>query len=402
MTLTHDPLTWLGIYLSGLALNLTPCVYPLLSVTVSLFRTQGGASRQQIFLKAVCYVFGMATMYSTLGVVAALSGGFFGEVLQKPIIQLAIALFLFVLALSMLGVYTLQPPLWLMSRLSGRRQANYMGLYLSGLFVGIFAAPCIGPPVIALLTYVGTLKDPVYGFLTFFVLSLGLGTPYLVLATLSGGLDKLPKSGAWLVWVERLFGVILIAFSVFYVLLALHPAGLKWLLPLALGLGGVYLGFVEKAGNNSSFFRQLKHALGVAAVGVAIAMVVIHPVKKSEGISWERFSQARLEQVAREGKYAMVDFYADWCIPCHEMDKTTFQDGRIIAALSKIVCLKADMTNNSSPEVKQWIAQWKVVGVPTTLFIDKSGAEKENLRSVGYTSADDMLEKLKSLQASAS
>jgi thiol:disulfide interchange protein DsbD len=155
-------------------------------------------------------------------------------------------------------------------------------------------------------------------------------------------------------------------------------------------------------GNNSSFFRQLKHALGVAAVGVAIAMVVIHPVKKSEGISWERFSQARLEQVAREGKYAMVDFYADWCIPCHEMDKTTFQDGRIIAALSKIVCLKADMTNNSSPEVKQWIAQWKVVGVPTTLFIDKSGAEKENLRSVGYTSADDMLEKLKSLQASAS
>ncbi|MGH2568682.1 MAG: cytochrome c biogenesis protein CcdA, partial [Bacteroidota bacterium] len=236
---------FLAIFLIGLALNLTPCVYPMMSVTVSLFGAQTDANILRVFFKAVVYVLGMATMYSVLGVSAALSGGLFGSWLQSPWVLAGIAALLFGLALSMFGLYQIQIPYWLTSKLGGTTSTGLVGLYLSGLVVGIFAAPCVGPPVIALLAFVGAKGDPVFGFWTFFILSLGLGFPYLILGTFSGLLKKVPKSGVWLIWVERLFGVVLTGAALFYLSLAFFPKFSAYLVPVILLAGGGYLGFLE-------------------------------------------------------------------------------------------------------------------------------------------------------------
>ena len=188
-------LTFFAIFLIGLALNLTPCVYPMLSVTVSLFGSQAETKFLRVFIKAVLYVIGIATMYSVLGVMAALGGGLFGSWLQSPWVLGGIAVLLFTLALSSFGLYQIQMPFWLTSKLGGTSGSGYIAIYLSGLVVGIFAAPCVGPPVIALLTFIATKGSAAYGFWTFFTLALGLGFPYLILATFSGLLKKIPRSG---------------------------------------------------------------------------------------------------------------------------------------------------------------------------------------------------------------
>lgn len=179
-------LAFIGIFVIGLALNLTPCVYPMLTVTVSLFGIQRDPKAVRVFLKALVYVLGIATMYTLLGVMAALTGGMFGAMLQNSWVLVGIAILLFALALSMFGLYELRPPYWLTSRLGRTTTVGTIGIYLSGLVVGVFAAPCIGPPIIALLALVGAKGDSLFAFWAFFVLSLGLGVPYLILGTFSG------------------------------------------------------------------------------------------------------------------------------------------------------------------------------------------------------------------------
>ena len=205
-----SPLALVGIFISGLALNLTPCVYPMLSVTIALFSHETGRGEKHLgaaFGKALLYVAGMASTYSALGVSAALTGGFFGAAVQNQWVLLALALLMFALALSMFGLYEIQAPSFLLNWIGSKRRVGFIGIFLSGLFVGVFAAPCIGPPIVALLTFVGQTANPTTGFLVFFVLALGLGFPYLILGTFSGLLTKLPKSGEWLLWVKKVFGV---------------------------------------------------------------------------------------------------------------------------------------------------------------------------------------------------
>src|SRR6185503_18342761 len=188
------------------ALNLTPCVYPMMGVTISLFGGDTGGGGMKALPRALVYVLGIALMYSSLGVVAAMTGGLFGGWLSNPWVLGGIGLLLLAMALSMFGLYELTAPSALLTRLGGAAGASLFGTFLAGLLVGVFAAPCIGPPIIALLAYVGSKGDPVFGFWAFFVLSLGLGLPYLVLGMSTGLLTRLPRSGSWMDWVKHLFG----------------------------------------------------------------------------------------------------------------------------------------------------------------------------------------------------
>ena len=393
------PFTFLGVFLLGLGLNLTPCVYPMLSITVSLFGSQKESGRMLAFLKALVYVLGMATMYSSLGVVAAFTGGFFGGLLQNRFVLLGMALLLAGLSLSMLGLYTFQIPTGFLSKVAGKRSVDFLGLFVSGLVVGIFAAPCIGPPVVALLAYAGTKGDPVFAFLLFFIMSLGLGLPYLVLGTFSGLMKKIPKSGVWLVWVERLFGIVLLTLAGFYLLLAVHPAGLQWLLPVAFSGGGLYLGFLEKSGTaKTSTFTRFKEIFGLAAILIAFAMIFLSPKQK---VVWEPYSDSRLA-LARENRQPVImDFYADWCIPCHELDRFTYSDPRVIEALAGFARLKVDMTNPDNPNTAAAMDKFEIVGVPTIIFLDSSGKEVPETRVTGFIPADDFMGLLESSVASA-
>jgi len=387
---------FLAIFLVGLALNLTPCVYPMLSVTVSLFGTQRDTNVLRVFSKAVVYVLGMATMYSVLGVSAALSGGLFGSWLQSSWVLAGIAALLFGLALSMFGLYQIQVPYWITSRLGGTTGTGIVGLYLSGLVVGIFAAPCVGPPVIALLAFVGAKGDPVFGFWTFFVLSLGLGFPYLILGTFSGLLKKVPKSGVWLIWVERIFGVVLTGAALFYLSLAFFPKYSAWIVPVTLLLGGVYLGFLEPSGRDRKGFLRLKWAFGVVAIAIS---VYSFSALREPGISWEPYAREKLAEAKAAGKAVMLDFYADWCIPCLELDRKTFTDPEVMKATKAFVRLKVDLTHFDSPESESLRKEFAIAGVPTIIFLDRQGNEVKSSRVVGYLPPKEFLERIQPLLA---
>jgi thioredoxin:protein disulfide reductase len=385
---------FLAIFLIGLALNLTPCVYPMLSVTVSLFGAQTETNTVKVFLKAVVYVLGIASMYSVLGVTAALGGGLFGSWLQSPWVLGTIAALLFAMALSSFGLYQIQMPYWLTSKLGGTTGTGIISVFLSGLVVGVFAAPCIGPPVIALLTLVGTKGDPVFGFWAFFILSLGLGLPYLILGTFSGLLKKIPKSGAWLVWVERIFGVVLTGAALFYLSLALLPKYAAYVVPLTLFVGGLYLGFIDRSGKDRPLLKRVQWTVG--ALSVLLGLYFGNGLRAT-GMSWEPYSEQRLSAARTEGKPVMMDFYADWCIPCMELDRNTFTNAGVAAESKEFVRLKVDLTHFDSPEAEALRKKYNIAGVPTIVFLKSDGEEATDARVIGFVAPKEFIQRLKTV-----
>lgn len=388
-----------GIFLIGLALNLTPCVYPMLSVTVSLFGSKKGEQSKlgKSFYMAFVYVMGIVFMYSVLGVAAAYTGALFGSWMQSPIVLAGIGILIFALALSMFGLYELQPPSsWMQSLNSTQRNTGgTVGHFFSGLVVGVFAAPCIGPPIIALLAFVGAQGDPLFGFTIFFVMAFGLGFPYLILGTFSGLLSRLPKSGTWMVWVKKFFGVVLIAVALFYLALAFFPAYSFHAIIVSVLIGGLYLGFIESSGKGATTFTWVKRGVGVAALVLAALMIMN---LQKEGIEWEPYSDERYAEAIENNQPVMMDFYADWCIPCLELERGTFTDTDVIDATKDFVRLKVDMTQYESEESKNLRDRFDIAGVPTIVFIDPDGNEVQDARVVGYLRPDRFLERVHMLQ----
>jgi thiol:disulfide interchange protein DsbD len=385
---------FLAIFLIGLALNLTPCVYPMMSVTVSLFGAQTETNTLKVFLKAAVYVLGIASMYSVLGVTAALGGGLFGSWLQSPWVLGGIAALLFGMALSSFGFYQIQMPYWLTSKLGGTTGSGIIGLFVSGLIVGVFAAPCIGPPVIALLTLVGSKGDPVFGFWAFFVLSLGLGLPYLVLGTFSGLLKKIPKSGGWLVLVERVFGVILTGAALFYLSLALLPKYAAYVIPLTLFVGGIYVGFIENSAKDRKLKRRFQLMFGSACIVLAF---VFANALRAPGLSWEPYSEKRLTEAKADGQPVIMDFYADWCIPCLELDRNTFTNLEVAKETQDFVRLKVDLTHFDSPEAEELRKRFNISGVPTIVFLREDGTEHVDSRIIGFVPPKEFVKKTKAV-----
>ena len=385
-------LTFFAIFLIGLALNLTPCVYPMLSVTVSLFGSQAETKFLRVFFKALLYVLGIATMYSVLGVIAALGGGLFGSWLQSPWVLGSIAALLFALALSSFGLYQIQMPFWLTSKLGGTSGSGFIAIYFSGLVVGVFAAPCVGPPVIALLTFVAAKGSASFGFWAFFILSLGLGFPYLILGTFSGLLKKIPRSGSWLIWVEHIFGVILVGAALFYLSLAIAPKFAIYVIPIALAAGGIYLGFIDKSGKDKPALKRIQWMLGIIAI---VAGLIFANNLRNKGMTWETYSDADLLKAKETGLPVMIDFYADWCIPCLELDRNTWTDEEVIQATKDIKKIKVDLTHFDSQEAEVLRKKFNISGVPTIIFIRADGTEAIESRIIGFVSPKEFLTKLK-------
>jgi thiol:disulfide interchange protein DsbD len=383
---------FITLFLIGLALNLTPCVYPMLGVTVSIFGARRAAPPLQVLGQALVYVLGIATMYSSLGLIAAFTGGLFGGLLQNPLVLVGIGALFIVLALSMFGLYELQLPAALLTRLGGNNATGIVGTFVSGLLVGVFAAPCIGPPVVALLAIVGSKADPVFGFTSFFTLSLGLGAPYLVLGTFSNLLQTLPRSGEWMVWVKKVFGVIMLGLGAFYALLAIAPALNAWVAPAALVVGGAYLGFVEKSANARAGFRRFKVALGALAVLGGLAIVA---ASARERVTFEPFSAATLEGALRSGQPVLLDFTASWCVPCHELENVTFANRDVREAARGFRRLRVDLTHFDSPESERWRGRFGITGVPTVVFFARDGREIPAARVEGFLAPRPVLARMK-------
>ncbi|MGH9369338.1 MAG: cytochrome c biogenesis protein CcdA [Thermoanaerobaculia bacterium] len=367
----------LSVFLGGLALNLTPCVYPVIPLTVGFFGRQAHGSASRAFSLAVLYVLGMAATYSALGVAAALSGRLFGAVLQNPWALAAIAAVMTAMALSMFGLWEIRIPSALANKADAKSGPG--GAFVMGLFVGVLAAPGVGGFVVGLLAFVAARQDPLMGLLLFFVLSLGLGLPYLFLGAFSGSLQLLPRAGAWMESIKKVFGWVLLAMAAYF-LRSVVPAPLGgWLLPgvllvaiVALLVRGFGLAWPVRA--------------GVAALFLAVALFFVPRALAG----WQPYTAATVPQ----GRPAVIDFSADWCLPCLELERRTFSDPRVRQALSRRTLFKADMTRAAAPEVVSLAEKYRILGVPTVVFLDAEGREREELRLVGFEGPEKFLERL--------
>ena len=287
------------VFIGGLLLNLTPCVYPMIPITIGYFGAQSEGNSGKTFSLALLYVLGLALVYSTLGVFAAFTGNLFGSLMQSPWVIGFVALIFFALSLSMMGVFTINPPQALMQQSGGKKGA--LGALAMGALLGIVAAPCVGPVVAALLAYVGARGEPLLGFILFFALSAGLGLPYLLLGTFSGAVKSLPRSGIWLEKSKKFFAIPLLIVSFYYAYLAVKPA--------------------------------------LAAP--------VENVPTSE--HWSPATLAKLDAAKRNNQPVILDFRADWCLPCLKMEREIFSQAAIqqAAQANGIQLLQVDLTSQS-------------------------------------------------------
>jgi thiol:disulfide interchange protein DsbD len=383
-------LTLLMVALLGLGLNLTPCVYPLISVTLAYFGSQA-RSRSRITWLAALYVVGIALSFSALGVAAALSGGLFGAALQQPAVVLGIAGLMVALALSSFGLYQIQPPAALL-QWAGGSASGAAGAVFMGLTMGIVAAPCVGPIVVGLLLFVGSRQEAGLGFLLFFSLALGMGVPYLVLAVAAGSLGKLPRSGEWLMWTEHLFGCVLLCLAAYYAAPLLPPPLKTLLLPTAIALSGLYLGFFDRAGRALRGFPVLKGAVGVGML--ALAAWLARPVDTAlAAIAWE--SVEHWTAARHDGsRPVLLEFGAEWCIPCREMESTTYVHPAVVREADRFRMVKADITEETEA-TSALTGAYSVKGVPTVILFDPKGGEAK--RMVGYVGPDQMLAAMRAI-----
>jgi thiol:disulfide interchange protein DsbD len=383
-------LAFVFIYIAGLALNLTPCIYPLIPITVSFFGGQSGGRASRAFLLALVYVLGMSITYSVLGVAAATTGNLFGSALQNPWVVLFIAAVLVGLAASMFGLWEIRVPSFLTSR-TGTAKQGFIGALFMGLTVGVLAAPCIGPFVLGLLTYVGNLGKPTMGFFMFFTLAWGLGTPFILLGTVSGSIARLPRSGDWMIWVRKLFGFILLAMAFYFARPIIGPrATVIGYIAIAVA-AGLYLGWMDRTAGGGTF-TVIRRALGLACIAGAVLLALLPgglrgPGAPPEGIVWTAFSDEKLSAAAADGRPAIIDFTADWCIPCHELERSTFSDPSVVASAKGMAALRVDMTRIGQTE-KALKERYGIKGIPTILFFDAAGRERSDLRVAGYIGPD--------------
>lgn len=406
--------TFLFVFLGGLALNLTPCIYPLIPITISYFGGQAQGKKGSLVSHAGFYVIGMAITYSVLGLIASLTGSLFGSAMQNPVIIIGIAVIMVTLALSMFNVYEFRLPSFL-TNLAGGKKKGYVGTFFMGMTVGFVAAPCIGPFVLGLLTYVSEMGNIILGFWLFFVLALGLGLPFLFLAIFSGNIERLPRSGAWMVWVRSIFGFVLLAMAVYF-LQPLFPSTLFYHLTLALVLfcGGIYMAWIEPTQVPGKVFLFIRNLIGILLMAAALLSTTagiqdyidekvaavaqsVSTADNQQAISWQPYHPDRLKQAAGQAQPVLLDFYADWCIPCKELDKFTFVDPGIISLSQRFMMLKVDLTKSNNPLNKALERKYQVRGVPTLVLLNSDGTEAKELRVVGFIKKEKLLERMQQL-----
>jgi len=392
--------TLLGIFAGGMALNLTPCVYPLIPITVSYFGGQaakGGEGQGKLAAHGLCYMTGLALTNSLLGVVASLTGGLMGAILQNPVVLIVVATVLVFFATSLFGLWEMRLPSGL-TQAAAKSYTGYFGSLFMGLTLGVVAAPCIGPFVLGLLTWVASMGSPWLGFVIFFTLSLGLGLPLFLLAMFSGQLEKLPRSGGWIVWVRKLMGWVLVAMAVHFIRPILPGQWGTIVLVLVALTAGLHLGWIDQSQANFRAFPWLKGGVGVACLVLATFLVTSWSMQ-GPGVTWKPYSDEVLKEAQNLKKPVIIDFYATWCTPCVELEDVTFRDASVVKqAESDFVMVKVDVTKGGNPTHERLLKQYEVKGVPTIVFMEAIGKERRDLRLVDFLPPDQFLGRMAELR----
>ncbi|MBI5891773.1 MAG: protein-disulfide reductase DsbD [Nitrosomonadales bacterium] len=402
----------------GLLLSLTPCVFPMIPILSGIIVGRGNKiTHMHAFILSLAYVLGMAITYAVAGVAAGYSGNLISSALQTPWVLGSFAALFVVLSLAMFGLYELQLPTALQSKLSDTSNKLHGG-HLSGVFAmgalsAVIMGPCVAAPMAGALLYISQTHDAVLGGIALFVLALGMGAPLLIIGTSAGAI--LPKTGPWMEAVKRSFGVLMLAMAI-WIVSPLIPVSAQMLLWAALLIfSAIYLRALDPLPHSAHGMSKFAKGVGILALLLGVAYLIgalsgardiLRPLGNigravPEAIATLHFERvksgaeldARIAQA--RGKTVMLDFYADWCVSCKEMERFTFSDAAVQAKLKNTILLQADVTANNADD-KALMQRFQLFGPPATLFFDAQGKEQADYRVTGYQDAPQFLQSLKS------
>ena len=412
---------WLVVgtfFVIGLGLSLTPCVFPMIPILSGIIVGHGQqVTRRKGFLLSLAYVLGMAVTYALAGVAAGMSGTLISNALQNPW-SLSIGAGIFVaLAFSMFGFYELQLPSFLQSRFteaSNRMKGgNFIGVFVMGILSALIVGPCVAAPLAGALLYIGQSGDVVLGGISLFVMALGMGVPLLLIGLSAGTL--LPRAGAWMEAVKKFFGVLLLGVAIWLIAPLMAEVMAMFLWACLLIISGVYLRAVDPLANHASGWHRFWKGIGIITLIAGVAILLgalgggrdlLQPLavfkggsanssQESRHLTFQRVrSLAELEQAVAgaNGKQVMLDFYADWCVSCKEMERFTFTDAKVNDRLKNVLLLQADVTANNADD-KALLKRFSLFGPPGIIFFDTAGKEIA-YRVVGYEPPEKFLQSL--------
>ena len=407
----------------GLLLSFTPCVLPMIPILSGIIVGRGQpVTRMHGFTLSVAYVLGMAITYAVAGVAAGLSGAMLSAALQNPWVLGSFAAVFVILALSMFGVYELQLPAGLQARLADASNrlpgGKYTGVFAMGVLSALIVSPCVAAPMAGALLYISQSRDGVLGGTALFAMALGMGVPLLAVGASAGAL--LPKAGPWMDTVKRFFGVLLLAVAIYLVspVIPLAAQMLAWAALLI--VSAVFLRVIDPLPPHAHGFQRFSKGVGVIALLAGAAYLVgafsgakdiLQPLSglmAKEGVApagsigttgrtpgaplFKRVTtgaelDAELKAAAASGKPLLLDFYADWCVSCKEMEHLTFTDALVKQRLSGMIKVQADVTANNA-EHQALLKRFRLFGPPGIVFFDKNGKEISGLRVIGFQNAE--------------
>ena len=389
-------LAFLLVFAGGILTSLTPCVYPLIPITVSVFGANESASFLKSFLLSVVYVLGIVVTYSILGVAVASTGAVFGQIMANPWVVGFISLILGTLGLSMFGVFEIRLPYAVQNRLNTVGGTGFAGAFAMGTVAGVIAAPCTGPALAVVLTYIATTGSLFLGFWLMFTYALGMGLLFIGIGTFSGLLSALPRSGGWMYVLENVFGIAIITMALYFLKDVFLPLQdfLQNSLPFfaiagGLVLIGVWLGKLTQRFSGISRRMQFQKACGLL-LAVLGAYMFVGGIQQPAGphLNWVYDEVEGLEIAKREDKLVMLDFYASWCAACKELDHKTYADPEVAAKLDDYVSVKLDFTR-SSETTEALTEKYQIPGLPVVIFMDANGTVLK--RFTGFVGAEEML-----------
>lgn len=432
--------TFAFVFLAGILTSFTPCVFPMIPITLAVLgRDSHARTKWQSVVLSHAYVLGIAVTYALLGLVAASTGALFGSFMNSPWVLGTVCLVFFLMALSMLGVFDLEAPPAVQKALD--RFTHYggpVGAFLTGAVSGLVASPCVGPVLVAILTYVAQTQNLWLGFWLLFVFALGMGQLFLVIGISTNLTKKLPRSGPWLEGVKKFFGVLMLGVFYYYLSL-LMPA--RWF-EVLLGLGFVALGIFLGLSFQKPLTRWTRALRGLCLAMVLFGVLLmgsgaldVRPPGGPAGVSgllgalrksgepglsecgpagvdpagspdvctigpdprsllpWQALTEKGLDEAKALRRPVVIDFWADWCAACKELEGLTFPDPKVQEALAAFERFRFDATKDSE-ELERYRKRFKIVGLPWVVFIDADGRWREDLTLIGFEKAELFLERL--------
>jgi len=406
-------------FLGGLLTCLTPCVYPLIPITISIFGASSAKSRLGAFGLSCIYIAGISVMFSFLGFLFAATGRVFGQFMSNPWIIGFIAIVFCAFGVSLMGAFNMQLPSALQNKLSGftGKSSGRTKVFFMGLVAGIIAAPCTGPSLGAILTYIAASGGRWTGIIMLFSFSLGLGFPFLLLGTFSGLIASRPKPGPWMDWVKSILGIAMFVTALYFLrniipslnmLIASTPT--QYIASAILTAAGFFIGAVHLSCHGESLVCIFRKSVGCVLVTAGVfglwGQVLVKAPEQSNmaqtGLNktddgWMNDVYGGIDSARVSHKPVIIDFYADWCASCKELDLKTFSDSSVKKELSRFVRIRADFTKETSA-AKKLAGEYSIRGLPVMEFYSSDGKILEEKRLTGFVRADALLEHLKAIK----